>query len=60
MDGYALVLNAGSSSLKFSAFLDRDPPEPQLIGDQASEHLAGLQMAIRALFLRACPLCPGT
>jgi acetate kinase len=27
-----LVLNAGSSSLKFSAFLDRDPPEPQLHG----------------------------
>jgi acetate kinase len=27
-----LVLNAGSSSLKFSAFLDRDPPEPLLHG----------------------------
>ena len=27
-----LVLNAGSSSLKFSVFLDRDPPEPILRG----------------------------
>jgi acetate kinase len=27
-----LVLNAGSSSLKFSVFLDRDPPEPLLRG----------------------------
>jgi acetate kinase len=27
-----LILNAGSSSLKFSVFLDRDPPEPLLRG----------------------------
>src|SRR5512137_1827995 len=27
-----LVLNAGSSSLKFSVFLDRDPPHPLLRG----------------------------
>src|SRR5512134_2176472 len=27
-----LVLNAGSSSLKFSVFLDRDPPQPLLRG----------------------------
>ena len=32
MSDALLVLNAGSSSLKFSVFLDEDPPQPLLRG----------------------------
>ena len=32
MSDALLVLNAGSSSLKFSVFLDEDPPRPLLRG----------------------------
>src|SRR5262249_23690205 len=39
-----LVLNAGSSSLKFSVFLDGEPPRPLLRG-----HLEGLLTAPRFL-----------
>ena len=42
-----LVLNAGSSSLKFSIFLDRDPPEPLLRG-QVEDLLEEPRFTVRA------------